>query len=121
MKGRNFKLKLKISINTVYGKWSLRAGGAVLGETTKALQLQEGDKNAVLFFPRQDLAIAFFEKTGHKTTCPHKGTAGYYSIITKSQTLENTAFEFINPRPQVKDLLNYGAFVPNDAVIIERL
>ena len=111
----------EITINVSSGKWSIRAGGAVLGETTKALALYEGDSKPVLYFPKKDLAMAFFEKTKHETTCPNKGTTGYYSIVTKSQTLENIAWKFIDPRPEVMDLLYYISFFSTSAITIERL
>ena len=65
--------------------------------------------------------MAFFERTGHEIIHPQKGIMGYYSIITKSQTLENIAWEFIAPRPEVVDLLNYVSFASTNSITIERL
>lgn len=114
-------MKSEITISAASGKWSIRAGGAVLGETTKAMKLIEGNNRPILYFPKSDLAMAFFERTDQETTCPHKGTSGYYSIVTKSQNLENIAWEFISPNLVVKDLLNFITFVPTGKIIIERL
>jgi len=114
-------VKSEFIIRVASGKWSIRAGGAVLGETKKALELYEGDSKPALYFPKKDLAMAFFERTGHEIIHPQKGTMGYYSIITKSQTLENIAWEFIAPRPEVMDLLNYVSFASTSAITIERL
>jgi uncharacterized protein (DUF427 family) len=118
---RKFKVNSEITISAASGKWSIRAGGAVLGETTKAMKLIEGNNRPILYFPKKDLAMAFFERTDQETTCPHKGTSGYYSIVTKSQNLENIAWEFISPNPEVMDLLNFITFVPTSKIIIERL
>jgi len=118
---RKFKVNSEITISAASGKWSIRAGGAVLGETTKALKLIEGNNRPILYFPKEDLAMAFFERTDQETTCPHKGTSGYYSIVTKSQNLENIAWEFISPNLVVMDLLNFITFVPTSKIIIERL
>ena len=114
-------MKSEFIINASFGKWSIRAGGAVLGETKKALELYEGDSKPALYFPKKDLAMAFFERTGHETIHPQKGTMGYYSIVTKSQTLENIAWEFIASKPEVMDLLNYVSFASTSAITIERL
>ena len=114
-------MKSEFIISAAFGKWSIRAGGAVLGETKKALELYEGDSKPALYFPKKDLAMAFFERTEHETIHPHKGTMGYYSIVTKSQTLENIAWEFIAPRPEVMDLLNCVSFASTSAITIERL
>ena len=121
MKERQFKVKSEITISVASGKWSIRAGGAVLGETKKALELYEGERKQALYFPKKDLAMAFFERTEHEITYPNKGIMGYYSIVTKSQTLENIAWEFIAPRPEVMDLLNYVSFASTSAITIERL
>jgi uncharacterized protein (DUF427 family) len=114
-------VKSDITVSAASGKWSIRAGGAVLGETTKALELYEGNNGPVLYFPKRDLAMAFFERTDQETTCPHKGTSGYYSIVTKSQTLKHIAWEFISPNSAAMDLLDYIAFVPTSAITIEKL
>ena len=103
------------------GKWSIRAGGTVLGETKEALELYEGDSKPALYFPKKDLAMAFFEKTEHEIIHPQKGTIGYYSIVTKSKTLENIAWEFIVPRPEVMDFRNYISFASKSAITIDRL
>ena len=34
------------------GTWTVRAGGAVLAETRNALELREGDHDAVIYIPR---------------------------------------------------------------------
>ena len=114
-------MKSEITISDASGKWSIRAGGAVLGETKKAMELYEGERKLALYFPKKDLAMAFFERTEHEITYPHKGIMRYYSIVTKSQTLENIAWEFIAPRPEIMDLLNYVSFVSTSAITIERL
>ena len=46
-----------ITIRPAPGNWTVRAGGAVLGESTNALELQEGDYPPVIYFPRYDIAI----------------------------------------------------------------
>ena len=105
--------------------WSLKAKKIIHDKTKRQLLYENAVLNIydvpVLYFPKKDLAMVFFDKTGHTTSCPHKGTSEYYSIVTKSQTLENIAWEFTTPSTCVKELLNYIAFVPTNAVIVERL
>ena len=43
------------------GTWVVRAGGAVIGESSRALELIEADGPGVIFFPREDLGMAFLE------------------------------------------------------------
>ena len=48
-----------IRIRKAEGTWTVRSGGAVLGETSNALELSEGDLDPVIYFPREDIAMAF--------------------------------------------------------------
>ena len=86
-----------ITIRKAEGTWTVRAGGAVLGESRDALELIEGDYPAVIYFPRDDIAMAFLDRTDHSSHCPKKGDASYFSIVTKSTTLENAAWSYEAP------------------------
>ena len=61
-----------ITITKADGTWVVRAGGAVLGESSKALELSEGNLPTVIYFPRDDIAMAFLDRTDHSTHCPKK-------------------------------------------------
>ena len=56
-----------ITIRKAEGTWTVRSGGAVLGESRHALELTEGDYPAVIYFPREDIAMAFLDQTEHTT------------------------------------------------------
>ncbi|GAA6187482.1 DUF427 domain-containing protein [Litorivita sp. NS0012-18] len=111
----------KIVIRKAEGTWTVRAGGAVLGESREALELTEGDHPAVIYFPRSDIAMAFLDRTDHSTTCPHKGAANYYSIVTKSQTIENAAWTYETPKEDVARIKDHLAFYATDLVTVERV
>jgi len=110
-----------IKIRPADGTWSIRAGGAVLGETSTALELSEGTSEPVIYVPREDLAMAFLEKTDHVTTSPHKGEATHYSIVTKSTVLENAAWSYEDPQPGVEQIRGHIAFYPLDTVTVEMI
>lgn len=110
-----------IKIRKAPGNWSVRAGGAVLVESGNALELSEGDYPAVIYFPRSDIAMAFLDESAHSTHCPHKGDASYFSIVTKSTTLENAAWSYEDPKSDVSEIAGYIAFYPSDTVTIEEL
>ena len=83
-----------IRIRKADGKWTVRAGGAVLVESSNALELNEGKLDPVIYFPRDDIAMALLEPTTRSTHCPHKGDASYFSIITPANTLEDAAWSY---------------------------
>ncbi len=111
----------KITIRKADGTWSVRAGGAVLGESSNALELSEGDLPAVIYFPRGDIATAFLDDSDHSTHCPHKGDASYYSIVTKSHTLDNAAWSYEAPHNDLAAIKDHLAFYPSDRVTVEQI
>lgn len=110
-----------ITIRNASGTWTVRAGGAVLGESREALELTEGDYPAVIYFPRGDIAMAFLDQTEHRSHCPKKGDATYFSIVTKSTTLENAAWSYENPQDSVARITDHIAFYASDFVTVERV
>ncbi|MEO0938440.1 MAG: DUF427 domain-containing protein [Pseudomonadota bacterium] len=110
-----------ITIRTAPGTWTVRAGGAVIAESAAALELSEGDYPSVIYFPRADIAMAFLDATDHSTHCPHKGDASYFSVVTKSTTLENAAWSYENPKEDVARIKDHVAFYPSDTVTVEAI
>lgn len=110
-----------ITIRKADGTWSVRAGGAVLGESAEALELVEGDLPPVIYFPRDDIAMAFLDRTDKTTHCPHKGDANYFSVVTKSTTLENVVWSYETPNDDVSRIKDHLAFYTDDQVTVEQL
>lgn len=110
-----------IRIRKAEGKWTVRSGGAVLGESQNALELHEGDLPPVIYFPRGDIAMAFLDRTDHASHCPHKGDASYYSIVTKSTVVENAAWSYEAPLDAVAAIKDHLAFYNSDQVTVERI
>jgi len=110
-----------IKIRKATGKWSVRAGGAVLGESSNALELSEGDYAPVIYFPRADIAMAFLDQTEKSTHCPHKGDATYFSVVTKSTNLENAVWSYEAPLADVDRIKGYLAFYTGDQITVEHI
>ena len=110
-----------ITIRPSIGMWSVRAGGAVLGESKGALELTEGSYPPVIYFPRDDFAMAFLEKSDKVTTCPHKGDATHYSIVTNSTVLADAAWSYETPKDGVAEIKDHIAFYATDDVTIEQI
>ncbi|KUF09138.1 DUF427 domain-containing protein [Pseudoponticoccus marisrubri] len=110
-----------ITITQAEGTWVVRAGGAVLGESSDALELVEGDMAPVIYFPRSDIGMAFLERTDHSTHCPHKGDASYFSIMSKSTTYENAAWSYEDPSEDVARIKDHLAFYQQDGVTVEQV
>lgn len=109
-----------MTIRKSAGTWVVRAGGAVLGETKNALELTEGDYPPVIYFPREDIGMAFLDTSEQSSHCPFKGDASYFSIVTKSEIIKNAAWSYEAPNDDVAAIAGYLAFFPN-LVAIEEL
>jgi uncharacterized protein (DUF427 family) len=106
-----------ITIRPAPGRWVVRAGGAVLGESDRALELIEGDMRPVIYFPREDLAMAFFERSPTRSICPWKGEASYYSIIGEGGPIRDAAWSYETPKPEVAPIAGHLAFHSGKATV----
>lgn len=109
-----------INIRKANGTWVIRAKGAVIGESSEALELSEGDYTPVIYFPRDALAMALFDKTDSTSHCPWKGDATYYTLQAKSGPIVDAAWSYENPKPEMARITNHLAFYP-DKVTVEKL
>ncbi len=109
-----------IKIRPATGTWVVRAAGAVLGETSAALELVEGDYPPVIYFPRGDISMAFFDVSDTESTCPHKGKATYFNLVAKSGTFEDAAWSYDDPKGDVAEIAGYLAFYTSK-VAVEQL
>jgi uncharacterized protein (DUF427 family) len=109
-----------IRIRKAPGKWVVRAGGAVLGESDRALELTEGDYPPVIYFPREDIGMAFLERTQSSTTCPWKGAASYFTVSTAAGDIPDAAWSYETPTEGVAAIKDHIAFY-TDRVTVEQL
>lgn len=65
--------------------------------------------------------MAFLDATDHSSHCPHKGDASYFSVVTKSRTLENAVWSYEDPTENVSDIKGYLAFYPIDEITVEQI
>ena len=110
----------RIQIQPADGTWVVRAAGAVIGETSDALELVENGYDPVIYFPRGDIAMAFLDASDTATTCPHKGAASYYSIAAKSGALKDAAWSYEAPIDGAAQIKDYLAF-SHEKLAIEQL
>ncbi|WIY25504.1 DUF427 domain-containing protein [Parasedimentitalea psychrophila] len=111
----------EIRIRKVSGTWVIRSGGAILGESNNVLELNEGELAPVIYFPRDDIAMALLDQSSKTTHCPHKGDASYFSIVNKSSVTENAVWSYENPIEAVAEIKDHLAFVIGESVKVEQL
>ena len=110
-----------ISIMPATGTWVIRAAGAVIGESNRALELQEDAHSPVIYFPREDIEMAFLEPSDLATHCPRKGDASYFDIVAKSGTIPNAVWTYETPIEAAAQIAGYLAFYVGEKVALEQL
>jgi len=82
--------------------------------------LTEDGYPPVIYFPRSDISMAFFDKSDTATTCPHKGDATHYNLEAKSGTFADAAWSYESPIVAMAQIKGYMAFYPSK-VAVEQL
>ena len=106
---------LPITITPDPGRWRVRLGDLVLGETAGAVNLVEAGRSPVLYVPRADMDIGLFTPTERVTTCPWKGRASYFSV----GGVANVVWCYQHPLATASGIAGYLAFYPE--VTVERV
>jgi uncharacterized protein (DUF427 family) len=109
-----------ITITSSGATWVVHADGAVLAETSRAKELREGAREPVIYIPREDVAMALFERSSTQTTCPYKGQASYFSYVGPDGTIKDAAWSYEVPKDDVADIAGHLAFYQNK-VKVERV
>ena len=109
-----------IRIRRAQGTWVVRVDGAVLGESRNVQELTEGRYAPVHYFPREDIATAMLDRTERSSTCPWKGEASYYSIVTLGGTLKDVVWSYETPKAGCEPIAGHLAFY-TDHVTIEQV
>lgn len=100
----------RIDLVSWRGGGRVRLRDRVLAESDACLIVQESDHPAQLYFPETSVIWKHFEATDHRTVCPFKGQAEYWTLVDADPPLENVAWTYRTPFEQVAGLAGYVAF-----------
>jgi uncharacterized protein (DUF427 family) len=93
--------------------------GHVIADTRRALTLKEASYRPVIYFPREDVDMAFLTRTDHSTHCPYKGDASYFTLLMDGRFAENAVWTYETPYPAMEAIRGLLAFYPNQVEIRE--
>lgn len=97
----------------------VKAGGRVVADTRRALTLREASYPAVFYVPREDADMSLLSRTEHKSWCPYKGEASYYSITPGGPRAVNAIWSYETPHEAVSAIKDHLAFYPDRVDSIE--
>ena len=84
--------------------------GEVIADTRDAVRLDEDGYPAVYYIPRKDVKMERLERTDHRSTCPFKGEASYYSIVNGPV---NAVWSYEQPYDEMAAIRELLAFYPD--------
>jgi len=108
-----------ITITPTAGRVIVIVGGKVIADSGKALTLKEASYPAVQYIPRADVDMSLLVRSDHKTYCPYKGDASYYSIPAGGERSRNAVWTYEDAYASVKAVKGYVAFYPDRVDAIE--
>ncbi len=108
---------VQIHIRPASGVWTVRAGGALIAESERALELIEGTYPAVVYFPREDTALSLLQRSETATFCPHKGAASHFDIITPPGRITDAVWSYERPKQPMGAIAGYVAFYPDKVAL----
>ena len=88
---------------------------AVLADETvvdskRALVMHETRLPPVFYFPRDDVHMEFLVPSDHRTNCPFKGDASYWSLDIGDRRIENAVWSYEDPYDEASTVKGYLAF-----------
>jgi uncharacterized protein (DUF427 family) len=85
----------------------------VIAKTDQALVLQESTYPPVFYIPLDAVDADVLRPTHHRTYCPYKGDASYYSVTDGDAVAENAVWTYVAPYDAVSEIAGRIAFYPN--------
>jgi uncharacterized protein (DUF427 family) len=76
--------------------------------------IAESDDLVVLegnqYFPESSLNRAYVTFSNHKTMCPWKGQASYYSLLVNGELNTDAIWYYADPKPEAEEIRGRVAF-----------
>ena len=84
--------------------------GELIADSRDAVALEEGPYPVVYYIPRKDVRMDRLQRTSHRTHCPYKGDASYYSI---QDGPANAVWSYEQPKEGMLSIKGLLAFYPD--------
>jgi uncharacterized protein (DUF427 family) len=95
--------------------------GETLADTTRALFLFETGHPVRYYVPPADVRMELLRDSDRATACPYKGAARYWSAAVGDRLVEDVAWAYPEPLPEVGRIADHLCFYPDkvDAIAVE--
>ena len=109
----------KVSTRPANARVRVTYKGEVIADSSAAVEMQETHEGSVVgpvvyYVPRKDVRMERLARTDHRTHCPFKGDASYYSI---AKGPENAVWSYEQPYDEMTPIKGLLAFYPDKVEI----
>jgi len=84
--------------------------GETIAQSDRMKLLHETGITPVYYFPLDDLRNAYLKPSDHRSHCPFKGDARYWSVVVGDRVAENPVWNYPEPLEDAPSLAGYAAF-----------
>ncbi|MFM0123726.1 DUF427 domain-containing protein [Paraburkholderia sp. RL18-101-BIB-B] len=99
----------------------VKSGGRIVADTRRAVTFTESKYPPVQYIPRDDVDMTLLEPTQHKSYCPYKGEATYFSIKGIGERGINAVWSYVGAYSAVAQIDGCLAFYSDRVDSIEIL
>ncbi len=85
-------------------------GGVAIADSRDVMMMHETKHLPVYYLPMKDVRMDLMVPTSHRTHCPFKGDASYWTVKVGDRVAENAAWSYENPLPSCPGIKGYFAF-----------
>jgi uncharacterized protein (DUF427 family) len=108
-----------ITVEPAKRRWRALFAGHVIADSNDAIVLQEANYPAVVYFPREDVAMEYMARTDRRTHCPYKGDAAYYTLQMDGHFAENAVWTYEEPFETMSPISGRIAFYTDQVEVYE--
>ena len=102
----NYEISAEVSERKV----TIELDGITIADSNKAVLYRESRLAPVYYFPRSDVRMDLLRRTNHRSHCPFKGNASYWSISIGDKEVENAVWSYENPLDEAGAIKGHLAF-----------
>ena len=85
-------------------------GGETIVDSKRVKLVREAEVLPIYYFPKEDVRADLFTPSEHKTECPIKGEAAYWSLRVGGKSAENAAWSYLDPMLSAAAIKEHFAF-----------
>jgi uncharacterized protein (DUF427 family) len=89
--------------------------GELIAESRDALAMKEGDYPVVYYIPRKDVKMDRLKRSSHRTHCPFKGDAAYFSLVDGPA---DAVWSYEQPYDEMSVIKDRLAFYPDKVDVV---